>query len=536
MEVVDVWTGQRANALQRALRFTNEAFAERLGVNLRTVAKWHARPEVQLSPEMQEALDTVLFGATEQAKARFGLMMTAGTPTDPDGNGDTGAARDKDLIAAEQRLNSDAHIAAALEWLDASAGWTPGTARKRVAAEVVQLDASELGDRTRSRGRVQRADVAAALSTFYGTSPDGHGTYRATYGNGREVATSVLTHTDWLDIACPLQPDNDRAALAGSTSSEPLPLDDVSIDGAVRRTAETLGLNTTMVDAPLYRLIDVDVGKQRIGGTFGLASFVQYALTMDLLEAELADALATGREPSADTLPLRTRLMPDTASVLDTRNRMCAGGTLALTAIARPPSGRRTQPDYLLLVQERGGKVLNAASRLAVIPKSFHGPLTDYSDDTQIGSTLRRELEEELFGRDDVDSTLTSSQRHADPMHASRLSPPMAWLAEHDTTEHWQMECTSFGLNLVSGNYEFASLIVIHDETFWTTYGGDIAANWESESLRRYSSLDRDLLEDLIGDRAWSNEGLFALLQGLRRLAQVGGNRVDVPAIEWEVR
>lgn len=49
---------------------------------------------------------------------------------------------------------------------------------------------------------------------------------------------------------------------------------------------------------------------------------------------------------------------------------------------------------------------------------------------------------------------------------------------------------------------------MIHDETFWTVYGGDIAANWESESLRRYSSLDRDLLEGLIGDRAWSNEGL----------------------------
>jgi len=536
MEVVDVWTGQRAHALQRALRFTNEAFAERLGINLRTVAKWHANPDVQLSPEMQEALDTVLFGATEQAKARFGLMMTAGTATGPDSNGETAAAKDKDLIAAEQRLNSDAHIAAALEWLDASAGWAPGTARKRVAAEVVQLDANELSDRTRRRGRVERADVATALSTFYSSISDGYGTYRASYGHGGAVATSVYTRADWLDLECPLRPDTDQATLSGLAGSEPLPLDDVSIGGAVRRIAETLGLNTTMVDAPLYRLLDVDVGKHRIGGAFDLTSFVQYALTMDLLEGELVDVLAAGHEPSADTLPLRTRLMPDTASVLDTRHRMCAGGTLALTAIARPPSGRRTQADYLLLVQERGGKVLNAASRLAVIPKCFHGPLTDYSDDTQIGSTLRRELEEELFGRDDVDSTVTASQRHADPMHASRLSQPMAWLAEHDTAEHWQIECTGFGLNLVSGNYEFASLIVIHDETFWTAYGGDIAANWESESLRRYSSLDRDLLEDLIGDRAWSNEGLFALLQGLRRLTQVGGSRVDLPAIDWEVR
>lgn len=45
--VVDIWTGQRANALQRALRFTDEGFAQRLGIAVRTVAKWHANPDVQ---------------------------------------------------------------------------------------------------------------------------------------------------------------------------------------------------------------------------------------------------------------------------------------------------------------------------------------------------------------------------------------------------------------------------------------------------------------------------------------------------------
>ncbi len=97
------------------------------------------------------------------------------------------------------------------------------------------------------------------------------------------------------------------------------------------------------------------------------------------------------------------------------------------------------------------------------------------------------------------------------------------------------MECTGFGLNLVSGNYEFASIIVIDDEEFWTRHGGQIEANWESSSLHSYSSLDSGLLTELIGDVAWSNEGLFAFLQGLRRLAQLGGNRVNLPAIEWEV-
>jgi hypothetical protein len=54
--------------------------------------------------------------------------------------------------------------------------------------------------------------------------------------------------------------------------------------------------------------------------------------------------------------------------------------------------------------------------------------------------------------------------------------------------------------------------------------------------LRQYSSLDGDSLAALPFDDAWSNEGLFAFLQGLRRLRELGGDRVDVPAIEWAVR
>jgi hypothetical protein len=32
----------------------------------------------------------------------------------------------------------------------------------------------------------------------------------------------------------------------------------------------------------------------------------------------------------------------------------------------------------------------------------------------------------------------------------------------------------------------------------------------------------------------WSNEGLFALLQGFRRLAIIGGDRAELPTVEWE--
>ena len=67
-------------------------------------------------------------------------------------------------------------------------------------------------------------------------------------------------------------------------------------------------------------------------------------------------------------------------------------------------------------------------------------------------------------------------------------------------------------------------------------FGGEVEASWESSSLRQYSSLDGGSLAALASDDGWSNEGLFAFLQDLRRLSQVGGNRVDMPAIDWGVR
>ena len=102
------------------------------------------------------------------------------------------------------------------------------------------------------------------------------------------------------------------------------------------------------------------------------------------------------------------------------------------------------------------------------------------------------------------------------------------------TSPRRSVECTGFGLNLVSGNSEFPGLVVIDTEDFWLRCGGHIEANWESSTLRQYSSLDSESLTELVHDAAWSNEGLFALLQGLRRLKQIGGNRVNLPMIEWQ--
>ncbi|MGW5426852.1 NUDIX hydrolase [Streptomyces sp. NPDC004059] len=80
MDVIDMWTGRTACALQAALRMTNEQFAAHLGVAVRTVAGWHKDPEVVPRTEIQAALDTVHEGADESVQRRFALLArpTAG--------------------------------------------------------------------------------------------------------------------------------------------------------------------------------------------------------------------------------------------------------------------------------------------------------------------------------------------------------------------------------------------------------------------------------------------------------------------------
>lgn len=79
MDVVETWTAQGACYLQAALRESNEGFAARLGVAVRTVAAWHAQPKIVPRSEMQQALDTVYEKAPDSARQRFARLSGAGS-------------------------------------------------------------------------------------------------------------------------------------------------------------------------------------------------------------------------------------------------------------------------------------------------------------------------------------------------------------------------------------------------------------------------------------------------------------------------
>ena len=523
--MLSAWTGRSACALQSAFRFSNQGFAQKLGISLRAVGTWHEKPDLQPQSSVQQLLDALLESAPPAVKERFAQLTGTAAPVP------TATPRFELTPTIAHRLDEDPHIRAALDWLDHRSGQRSGASRQAVVDHLARFDLHEVQAKARQRARVNQQDIAAALNAYYGGRPTSTGLYEARYGASHPATTSVLTRPDWLDLDCPLGTRSDALDFSGIPAPEP-PLTDEQAGHAVQRLATVLATNGRLTNLPLYRLTSADMRKGTVAGTLGTVPFIEYALTMDLLETELANAIAAGQSLEPGSLPLRDLYLPDAASVLDLSSRLCAGGALALCAIARPARPFHSEADYVLLIQERSSQVLNAAHRLAVIPKGFHQPMADYRADARIGATLLREMEEELFGREDIDNTM-AEQRSVDPMHPSRLSEPMSWLLAEPG--RLRMECTGFGLNLVSGNYEFPCLIVIGDEDFWTRFGGQIEANWESQGLRQYSSLDRSFITELIGDVGWSNEGLFALLQGLRRLAQIGGSRVDLPSVEWEI-
>jgi transcriptional regulator with XRE-family HTH domain len=79
---VHQWSGLEARALRQALRLSVRAFAEHLGVAVRTVSKWEKLGAgVRPRPDTQAILDTALARADVPAQLRFeALLAEAGRP------------------------------------------------------------------------------------------------------------------------------------------------------------------------------------------------------------------------------------------------------------------------------------------------------------------------------------------------------------------------------------------------------------------------------------------------------------------------
>ena len=511
--VPTTWTPREAEWLRVAMRQTIEEFAEQIGLSPRAVAKWKAEPDLVISHAVQRDLDTMLRQrASDDERSRFNELAMAVLTVE----------RHR-AVELRARLAQADHLHSALAWLDPG---DRGGMVEDVLATAVRIDAVR-GRRWR-RVAIDRADVASVLHRYYADGFAEHCPVSA-WLPGAEINLTVLSSPNWLADPWDMLADDGMSGrfVYEHHAAEPAHTTSAAWRrAAVARLAECLVDQTRFTDGRLFRMTGLRPNPSGMGASFTLGSFVRYALTSDLLESETINAIQRGGAPR---LPLRDQLIPRVEDVLDPGNRHCMGGPLALTAVARPPQRGRAA-DFALLIQERGGQVLNAATRLAVIPKCFHEPTSEVEWDVDVATSLTRELEEELFGKAEVDTT-RGTRTSIDPMHPDRLTEPLRYLSQAGP-DAWTMEGTGFGFNLLTGNYEFPALIAIHDGDFWERYGGRVEANWEAEHVRFVSSLDHDALAALAGDPSWSDEGLFAFLLGIRRLQELHPERVALPEIE----
>jgi transcriptional regulator with XRE-family HTH domain len=379
--------------------------------------------------------------------------------------------------------------------------------------------------RDHSRRMVTRHQLAAVVASYYGTPGPGGQLYRARVGSTR-MLLSILTRPEWLDPGVTLGGESEAVRYVPPTTASGTHLGDDMVAAAVQRLASIETTTTVVVNNPLYRLLDVDLDTGALSATFTAIDFADHVLTTELMEEELISAAAS----STNALPLRDAYLPDTQAAFALGDRACIGGTASLLAVARRRGADR---DYVLFTQERSPNVINRAGRLAVIPKGFHQPTGEPASEARLSVTLQREFEEELLGRQDLEQVGPNARHHVDLLHAQLVTEPMAWLL--DRPGSFRTECTGLGFNLVTGNYEFACLLVIEDDGWWDRYGHLVELNWEAERVHRHSTLDTAGLEALTTDPRWGNESLFSLLQGLRRLNAVGDpDRMAIPTIELE--
>lgn len=330
---------------------------------------------------------------------------------------------------------------------------------------------------------------------------------------GSVIETGMVGRPEWIDVSVAVGSDAEKCRASQSSAPRYNAPETAVVDLLER--IQLLGLQ--VFNRPIYRLMSVDLKRNVLDCSFDEEMFFTHRFSEGLVIDELAHALAKSNRDvgavirnSSSLLPIRTQVLPDASSFLTLSKRICAGGITMLFAMKNPAGG------YEFAVQRRSAVVADGHGMLTVVPRAFHQAMIDRFRELRPSFSALREIYEELLGGEEVERG-TRNIRH--DFFLNDL--PMRWFQEN--TSEYTFEYTSLGLDLVSGNYSFGMLLAIHDPNFWTQYSSLMKYNWESEERGCWfrSTNDEDAFVQLIGDTSWTGEGIFALVQGLRRLGEL---------------
>ena len=167
MSVMTSWTAADASALQQSFRMSNQAFAGRLGVAVRTVAYWRQRPEMVPTVALQAVLDTILDDAPERVKAQFAHRV-AQPPREPEGRVDPAGIPGAGLLKA-----------------------SPGTDPEFGDAEYLESVRSHIREIVALDNRFGGADLVRMSARFFRTIHDQLGTGRYARGLERDLQSAA---------------------------------------------------------------------------------------------------------------------------------------------------------------------------------------------------------------------------------------------------------------------------------------------------------------------------------------------------------
>jgi len=343
--------------------------------------------------------------------------------------------------------------------------------------------------------------------------------------DGHTVHSGMAVLPEWIGLNNPLNDTHESASF--------LPIQPPKVEFVQEQVLHLLHtielMNLRLWGGPIYRLLNVDFSSGLTRSSFAEVDFLHYRFTVGLVIDELVDALSK-YDFSVDKvlananslLPVRNRILPDGQSLLGFQERICAGGITMVFAMPRP----KPYNDFIFPIQQRSAIVADGHGMLSIIPRGFHESLTDQQKDVAPSISCYREIYEELFGGKEVEQH-TERLRH-DWFFGERQ---MRWFIDHK--DSYELICTCFGIDMVSGNYQFGTLLIIHDGKYWDTFGNEIRANWEGKerTTRPISTKDSAALEELIQQGNWTGEGLQTLCEALLFLKKRYPRKVSLPNI-----
>lgn len=324
------------------------------------------------------------------------------------------------------------------------------------------------------------------------------------------IRIPVVTPVDGFGLQVPLLAGNET--LVDSPLPPPPPIDP---DIVKQYSDRLLASGARLWDDDLFCITSFRSPNQTLHASIGTGRFLAYRLSVGLLRDELILA-ARNNDWS---LPLRARIAPDVATLTDFSHRLAGGGVHTLCAFRRPAP----DDDYLILLQQRSTLVSEARNSLGVVPMAFHQPPHQSCaplDPRSPAATALREVFEEIFGGEEG----TQFLHH----------PAIDWLLQHQSRIH--LELTSFYISLVSGNYDFGTVLVVPDPDFWRAFSEQLQHSWESHHFLPVSSRDRVRLEEFLRSPNWEGQALGTFVEGLLRLRQIDAGRVaSIPLARSEV-